>query len=297
MDHTRLIRVVAAVLTAAVFIGLAGCSQAVVPNAIDPAFAPKGPGWIALGNGRDLTGWHPRATDRPMSWKVVDGVMVNESTHEKPGVDIITDAKYGDFELYYEYKVAPHSNSGMYMRGRYELQILDDEPDTSADSVNGAFYSLAAPAKKASRAAGEWQSVYARLVGKTVCVALNGEVIHCCVELSRPTGGELDGDVDQPGPIMVQGDHGSLEIRNLYLRPIADAAKSPCPMCRCKTSPGGKEGCSGKAGTCAGCEKCAAGKGGGTPEKAAACPSAQGCEKAASCPKAAAQAGAGCCDR
>lgn len=296
MYRTQRMNVVAATLIAAVLIGLAGCSQSVVPNAIDPAFAPKGQGWVALCNGKDLTGWHPRVTDRPISWTVVDGVMINESTHEKRGVDLITDEKYDDFEIYCEYRVAPHSNSGLYLRGRYEIQILDDQPDTPANAVNGAFYSVAAPAKKASKPAGEWQSIYARIVGKTACVALNGQIIHCCLELPRPTGGELDGNVDEPGPIMVQGDHGSLEVRNLYLRPIKDAAKCPCPMACCKSMPCGKEGCCGKAAGCADCDKCTAGKGGGTPEKPAACPNAQGCEKAASCPKAAAET-AGCCDQ
>ncbi len=189
---------------------------------LDSKNSPKGPGWIDLCNGKDLAGWHRRpGHDRPLSWKVVAGVMVNTTSPEKHGTDIVSDRKFKDFELYYEYRIPKGSNSGMYLRGRYEIQICDDYGQAPGTGSNGALYSLAPPARNASRKPGEWQSVYARIVGKKVSVILNGVKTVDNIEATRPTGGELDRDVGKPGPIMIQGDHGSIDVRRLMLRPIA----------------------------------------------------------------------------
>lgn len=187
---------------------------------LDAANAPKGKGWISLCNGKDLTGWVQRHKDRPMSWAVSGGNMINFSTHEAKGCDIYTEQKFDDFEIYYEYLVPRGSNSGLYLRGRYEIQILDDGDSGPAPHTDGAFYSVKAPSEKASLGVMKWQSVYAKIVGRKATVILNGKKIHDNFELPRPTGGELDGNVDQPGPIMLQGDHGSLVVRKLKLRPI-----------------------------------------------------------------------------
>jgi len=191
---------------------------------IDAGHAPAGKGWIALCNGKDLTGWHQRPghEDRPLSWKVVNGVMVNTAGHGKPACDIVTDRKFDNFELYYEYRIPKGSNSGMYLRGRYEIQIADDHGRKPSKGGNGALYSLAAPAHNVSRPAGQWQSVCAKIVGKKVTVILNGTRVIDNAEATRPTGGERDRDVDQPGPIMIQGDHGPIEVRNIMIKPLGD---------------------------------------------------------------------------
>lgn len=191
------------------------------PKFLDKEHAPKGKGWIDLFNGKNLDGWKKRpGHDREMSWKVVDGVLVNKSGEGQHGVDLVSEKKFDDCEVYYEYKVEPHGNSGMYFRGRYEIQILDDVGREADKGSNGALYSIAAPAKHVSKKAGEWQSVYAKIVGRKVDVWLNGTHVIDGEEATRPTGGELDRDEDKPGPIMLQGDHGSLSFRMFKLRPI-----------------------------------------------------------------------------
>lgn len=189
------------------------------PQYLDAAHAPKGAGWIALITA-DLSGWRPRNTDRPSLWKVADGVMINAVGPGQHGVDIVTERKFNDFELYYEYRVPKGSNSGMYLRGRYEIQIVDDFGQAPGNGSNGSIYSVAAPAQNVSRPAGEWQSAYVKLTGKRATVVLNGVKIIDSVELPHATGGALDDKVDEPGPIMIQGDHGAVEVRNLMLRPI-----------------------------------------------------------------------------
>jgi len=199
-----------------------GCSQLSGPAFLDSAHAPKGAGWRPLFNGEDLTGWQPRTTDRPLSWTVVDGVMVNTSSHEQQGIDIVSDEKFCDFEIYYEYNVPPVGNSGVYLRGRIEIQICDNEGHPKYTEVmrNGALYSLIPPSKQVSRPAGEWQSVYAKIVGQKVTVVLNGEKVIDGFEVTRATGAELDRNMGAPGPIMLQGNHSSIEFRNLYVRPL-----------------------------------------------------------------------------
>lgn len=187
---------------------------------LDAEHAPTGDGWTSLIDHDSLKGWEQRHTDRPMSWTASNGVLINFSSHDAHGTDIYTKEKFEDFEVYYEYLVAQRSNSGLYLRGRYEIQILDNRDEKPAPHTDGGFYSVAAPATDASKGAMKWQSVYAKLVGKTVTVIHNGKTIHDKIELPRPTGGHLDNDVDKPGPIMIQGDHGSLAVRNLHIRPI-----------------------------------------------------------------------------
>jgi hypothetical protein len=185
---------------------------------LDRERAPAGEGWIPLIRD-DLGNWTSRH-DRPMSWRVEDGMLINVSTAEQLGVDIYSDEQFEDFEIYYEYRIPPGSNSGLYLRGRYEIQILDDYGLEPSVQTNGGIYSLVAPARNVSRPPGEWQSVYAKLIGRTVTVYLNGEKVVDEFELTRPSGGELDGNEDQPGPILLQGDHGSIDFRHLKVRPI-----------------------------------------------------------------------------
>lgn len=171
----------------------------------------------ALFNGRDLTGWKLRHAGGPNGWKVVDGVLVNTP----PSGDLVTEEKFQNFHLHLEYRIPPRSNSGIYLRGRYEIQIQDDYGRTQLTrEMNGAIYGRIAPTENASKPAGEWNSVQATLVGRRVTVVLNGKKIIDNQELAGPTGGALDDREDELGPLMLQGDHGAIEFRNIAIKPL-----------------------------------------------------------------------------
>ena len=121
----------------------------------------------------------------------------------------------------YEYMIPKGANSGFYLRGRYELQIFDDfESRKAAPGGNGAIYSFKPVSLFASRAPGEWQQVEATIQGNRVTVILNGVKVHDNVEVTRATGGELDANLNDPGPILLQGDHGSVAFRNIRIKPL-----------------------------------------------------------------------------
>jgi len=201
-----------------------GCTDMQGPEYLDTANSPQGNGWMALCNGKDLTGWKSLTPDRPMSWKVVDGVMVNAPTEEH-GVNIYSEKQFDDFELYYEYRIQKNGNSGVFLRGIYEIQIVDDfglPVDKPKDSGNGGLWSLKTPSANVSKPAGQWQSVYTKLVGNNVTVILNGQKIIDNFELTRGTHvyKELPIEHGKPGPILVQGDHKPVEYRHIMIRPI-----------------------------------------------------------------------------
>jgi hypothetical protein len=215
---------------------MAGCSQSHIDNPIDQAHAPQGGGWESLLNGEDLSGWHAVHEDRPMSWKVVDGMLANQPGSDHRGTNIATDETFEDFELYYEYRYPEGSNSGVYLRGRYEIQIFDDGDKEPGPGTNGGIWATAAPRVDATKGPNEWQSIYAKLVGKEVTVYLNGKLIHDKQHLPKPTGGHLDENVGEPGPIMIQGDHGPVDFREIWIRPLGCCGKvlapgETCPDC------------------------------------------------------------------
>ncbi|HSW45609.1 MAG TPA: family 16 glycoside hydrolase [Phycisphaerae bacterium] len=206
--------------------GTAKCKPACCPSAgvsfLDKANGPKGAGWIALFDGKSLTGWKSMTPNQPMSWSAVDGALVNEKAR---GVNIYTEQKFGDLEFYAEYKLPENGNSGIFLQGIYEIQIIDDygvPVDKPKDSGNGGIWSLKPPCKNASKPAGQWQSIHARLAENTVTVILNGEKIIDNFKLERPTFvyDELKIRPGEPGPILIQGDHKPIEYRNIYIRPL-----------------------------------------------------------------------------
>lgn len=183
---------------------------------LDPENGPKGAGWVELFNHRDLAGWHLRYPDQPNSWTVADGILHNRG----PGVDLVTDEKFWNFEAYYEYRVPRGSNSGFYLRGRYEIQIYDSFGKKAEAHQDGSLYGLKAPTTNVSREAEQWQSVYARIVDKKVTVILNGQKIIDAFEVTRATGAEIDQAYDKSGPIFLQGDHGTVDFRYVFVRPL-----------------------------------------------------------------------------
>jgi len=177
-------------------------------------------GWIELFNGQDLKGWHARNPNAKMSWKVDKGILTNDLKWGQHGVDIVTDQKFDDFQLHIEFKVPPMGNSGVYLRGRYEIQVAHSLSKKLTAQSCGAIYSLKAPSENASLKPGEWQSYDVTLKGKTVTVHQNGKLIIDNYEIPRPTGGTLDDKVDEPGPLMLQGDHTAVDYRNIFIKPL-----------------------------------------------------------------------------
>ena len=182
-----------------------------------PALAQRArPRWrsaMPLSNGRDLQGWTPRSAQHPGCWNVQGAVLAATP----PCVDLVSDATFRDFRLRAELRFPPRSNSGIYLRGRYEVQIQDDAGKALDPLRMGGVYGFLAPSVDAARAAGTWQTLEVELVGRFVTVVLNGTTIVDDQEIPGITGGALDSDEGAPGPIMLQGDHGPIEFRNLTI--------------------------------------------------------------------------------
>ncbi len=183
--------------------------------------AELGQGFRPLFNGVDLTGWHYRNPAGTKSWSAQNGMLVNEVPKDGHGTDLVTDEKFMNFNVRAEYMVPKSSNSGFYLRGRHEIQILDDGDATQPSTTsNGSIYNFAAPAKMASRKAGQWQTLDATMVGNKVTVILNGEKIIDNLTVDRATGGELDNRLNEPGSIFIQGDHGNVAFRNIRIKTL-----------------------------------------------------------------------------
>lgn len=178
-------------------------------------------GFKPLFNGKDTAGWHLRKADGHNSWTVDNGILKNTVNKGEHGVDLVTDQKFKDFTVKYEYMVPDNSNSGFYLRGRHEIQILGDfAKGETAQGGNGAIYNFKAPDKFVSKPGGEWQTVEATMIGNKITVTLNGVKIHDNVECNKATGSELDNKVDEPGAIFLQGDHGTVWFRNLRIKEL-----------------------------------------------------------------------------
>jgi hypothetical protein len=183
-----------------------------------PLLRETRPRWRAatpLTSGRDLVGWTPRTAEHSGCWRAQGGVL----SVTPPCVDLVTEQTYGDFRLHAELRFPSGSNSGIYLRGRYEVQIQDDAGKALDPLRMGAIYGFVAPTVDAARPAGEWQSLDVELIGRRVTVVLNGTTIVDGQEIPGITGGALDSDEGAPGPIMLQGDHGAIEFRNLTIAP------------------------------------------------------------------------------
>lgn len=188
-----------------------------------PTLARKGtPQWgkpVQLFNGRDLTGWR---TDKPNSarvWKVEDGTLVSPGN----GPELIHEAKFEDFKLHIEFNCASNSNSGVYLRGRYEVQIEDDSIQEPPSHHTGGIYGFVAPSPEMPRRPGVWQSFDITLVGRRVTVVQNGQTIIDDHEIPGITGGALDSHEELPGPIYLQGsEDGHVAFRNIVITPAKE---------------------------------------------------------------------------
>ncbi|HWO02127.1 MAG TPA: DUF1080 domain-containing protein [Blastocatellia bacterium] len=173
------------------------------------------PAWdkpIALLSRSDLTGWQAIGAN---NWQVANGVLTNT----KAGGNLVTNQKFTDFKLHAEFRYPKDGNSGIYLRGRHEVQIEDTAGREPASVHLGGIYGFLTPNEDAAKPAGEWQTFDITLVGRLVTVVLNGKTIICSQTIPGITGGALDSDEGAPGPLLLQGDHGPIEFRNLIVTP------------------------------------------------------------------------------
>lgn len=171
---------------------------------------------ITLFDGTTLTGWRPQFPEADNGWEARDGLLVNA----KPGNNLITEQTFNDFELSLAFRYPAGSNSGIYLRGRYEVQVEDSHGEKANSHRIGGVYGFLTPSLNAAKPHSEWQEMTIRLIGRQVTIHLNGERILDRQEIPGITGGALDSHEGEPGPLMLQGDHGPVEYRDIVLTPI-----------------------------------------------------------------------------
>lgn len=178
----------------------------------------ENPKWgqpIELFNGKDLSGWKAMGKNQ---WIVEDGILKSP----KSGANLVTEEKFQDFKLHVEFKVPPGSNSGVYLRGRYEVQITDDHGSEPSNVLFGGIYGFLTPNEMAANPASEWQTYDITLVGRRVTVVANGKTIISEQNIPGITGGALDSKEGEPGPFYIQGDHGPIMFRKFTVTPRID---------------------------------------------------------------------------
>lgn len=180
---------------------------------------------IKLFNGKDLSGWKLLNPHDTNGWKVIDGALVNDPVQEegKPHIhygNLRTVQEFEDFNLKLQVNVPKGNNSGIYLRGIYEVQVYDSYGKPLDSHNMGAIYSRITPTVAAEKPAGEWQDLDITLVDRHVTVILNGKTIIDNQPLLGCTGGAITSNEFIPGPIYLQGDHGKVSYRNIVLTPV-----------------------------------------------------------------------------
>lgn len=180
---------------------------------------------VVLFNGKDLTGWKLINPKQENGWSVKDGMLINRPVQEegkphKSYGNLRTEGEYEDFNLRLEVRTQEKSNSGVYLRGIYEIQVMESYGKPLDSHNMGALYSRITPAMSAEKPIGEWQTMDITLVNRHVTVILNGKKIIDNQPALGCTGGALSSDEFKPGPIYLQGDHTSIDYRNIVLRPV-----------------------------------------------------------------------------
>jgi hypothetical protein len=171
---------------------------------------------ITLFNGRDLQGWHLFDPKAAKTWQIENGTLVNLGN----GTELVTDQKFEDFKLHIEFNVAPGANSGIYLRGRYEVQVEHDSHPEAAERSLGGVYGFLAPSPMPSHTPGIWRVYDITLIGRLVTVVLDGVTIIEAQEIPGVTGGALDTEEGKPGPLYLQGsENGRVAFRNIVIAP------------------------------------------------------------------------------
>ncbi len=167
---------------------------------------------IELFNGKDLTGWEALGKNQ---WIVEDGILKSP----KSGANLISEQKFKDFKVHVEFKIPEGSNSGFYLRGRYEVQITDDINKEPASVLFGGIYGFLTPNEMAAKPAGEWQTYDITLIGRRVSIIANGKTIISEQNIPGITGGALDSREGESGSFQIQGDHGPVSFRKITVTP------------------------------------------------------------------------------
>jgi hypothetical protein len=175
---------------------------------------------VTLFDGKSMDAWGVQHKDRPMGWSVADGAMTNAPKAN----NLVSKERFKDFKLEAEYKLSPKGNSGIYLRGRYEMQVLEDAGTEPEAHGHMSIYARKAPAVNASKPAGEWQTAQITIVGNCVTAVLNGKTVQNNSRIAGITGGALDARETEPGPIMIQGDHEVVWFRKVVVTPIVSPA-------------------------------------------------------------------------
>ncbi|MEI6275795.1 MAG: DUF1080 domain-containing protein [Prolixibacteraceae bacterium] len=182
-----------------------------------PALKREGdPVWgepITLFNGLNLKGWHATGQNQ---WIVEDGILRSR----KSGSNLVSDMSFTDFKLHIEFRYEKESNSGVYLRGRYEVQIDDSKGMDPWVGHLGAVYGFLTPSEMVAKDPGVWQSYDITLRGRMVTIIANNQLVISNQEIPGITGGAIDSKEGQPGPLLLQGDHGPIDYRNIILTPI-----------------------------------------------------------------------------
>jgi hypothetical protein len=176
---------------------------------------------ISLFNGTSLEGWRLTEEKRVNGWSAENGLLVNR--HKEHGGNygnLRTDREFEDFNLTLETRLTPGGNSGVYVRGLFEVQVADTYGRPLDPHNMGAVYSRITPSESAEKPPGEWQTMDITYVDRHVTVVLNGKKIIDNKGVEGCTGGALWSDVTKPGPIYLQGDHTGIEYRNIVIRPV-----------------------------------------------------------------------------
>lgn len=162
-------------------------------------------------NGKDLTGWEPFQGEN--HWTVQNGELVNV----EHGADLKTTRKFKNFKLHIELNCPNGGNSGIYLRGRYEIQVAYEKEPDNFHSM-GSIYGMLAPSREMPRKPGQWEAFDATLVGRWITLVRDGETILNHQEIAGITGGALDSNEAEPGPFYLQGDHtGGMKYRNITI--------------------------------------------------------------------------------
>jgi hypothetical protein len=182
---------------------------------------------IQLFNGRDLAGWRLVNPNQAGGWRVEDGVLANRpeqvlGTTAKRCGNLRTEQEFEDFRLTCEVRVPQYGNSGIYLRGVYEVQVADSFGRPRSPHNMGALYGRITPSSSAERPFGEWQTLAITLVTRHLTVVLNGVTVIDNQTVLGITGGALWANELRPGPVCLQGDHTGIEFRNIFLEPLAE---------------------------------------------------------------------------
>ena len=183
--------------------------------ALERTATPKWGKPIQLFNGKDLTGWKMSASGPPV-WTVQNGTLVSPGN----GPELISDSKFQDFKLHLEFNCGQNSNSGVYIRGRYEVQIETESQAEPPSHHTGGVYGFLAPSPELPRTPDVWQTFDITLIGRRVTVVQNGKTIIDNQEIPGITGGAVDSHEAMPGPIYLQGsEKGHVAFRNIVITP------------------------------------------------------------------------------